>query len=67
MPCSRTCSRELGGSAAGAALGLRHGLSLAVLLFICGLQMTLSSQGCQSLAVINLSNALRPLNDTKEG
>lgn len=47
--------------------GLEARPQLSVLLFICGLQMTLGSQRCQSLLVINLSNALRPLNDTKEG
>lgn len=48
-------------------LGTRHHLSLSVPLFICGLKMNLSSQGCQSLVVVNLLSALRSLNDTKEG
>lgn len=45
--CLRRCSWAL------LLVDLRHNLSLSVLLFICRLKMTLSSQGCQRLLVIN--------------
>ena len=46
------------GSAAGVMVDLRRNLSLSVPLFICRLKMTLSSQGCQSLVIINVCRML---------
>lgn len=46
------------GSAAGIMVDLRRNLSLSVPLFICRLKMILSSQGCQSLAIINVCRML---------